>query len=339
MSQKCYALLSCVATGGLALLYMLYIAGYYVKPILTQKRGVHKIKVNKPGEQMLTKGHLAAELKGGLGNNMWIYSSLYGLAKKSHRQPHVCITYNMSVLFPNLSIPLFSKAKCRKLHPKNSLTLKQKNSPVYFDTEMVRQIKNVKHSHIKICCYLQNVGFFREYIDDLKREFSLAPAQTRRAYKYLHKQLASYKNKTNGFAKSDAIQFVGIHVRRGDMKVFKGINFAPASYFRRAMSYFREKFKDRVLFIVSSADHTWCHTNIVGKDVVFTWENGQKSREEDFSIQVCCNHTIMSLGTFGWWMGFFSQGEVVAYKNWTGTSQFAKWDIPGQRYPDHWQLI
>ena len=204
---------------------------------------------------------------------------------------------------------------------------------------MIQQIKNVKHSHIKICCYLQNLGFFREYIDDLKREFSLAPAQRRRAYKYLHKQLASYKNKNNGFAKSDAIQFVGIHVRRGDMKVFKGINFAPASYFRRAMSYFREKFKDRVLFIVSSADHTWCHTNIAGKDVVFTWENGQRSREEDFSIQVCCNHTIMSLGTFGWWMGFFSQGEVVAYKNWTGTSQFAKWDIPEQRYPDHWKLI
>ena len=126
MFQKHYALLLYVATGGLALSYILHIAGYHVKPILTQKRGVHKIKVNKPGEQLLTKRHLAAELKGGLGNNMWIYSSLHGLAKKSHRQPYACITYNMSVLFPNLSTPLYSKDKCRKLHPKNSCVLTQR---------------------------------------------------------------------------------------------------------------------------------------------------------------------------------------------------------------------
>ena len=81
---------------------------------------------------------------------------------------------------------------------------------MYFDTEMVQQIQNVNHSHIKICCYLQNLGFFQENIVDLKREFSLAPAQRRRAYKYLHKQLASYKNKNNGFAKSDAIQLISL---------------------------------------------------------------------------------------------------------------------------------
>ena len=79
---------------------------------------------------------------------------------------------------------------------------------------------------------------------------------------------------------------------------FKGIRTPPSTYFQKAMAYLREKFKGNVLFIVSSTDKMWCKENIVGQDVVYTWTGGVKSREEDFSIQVCCNHTIMSFGTF-----------------------------------------
>ena len=77
----------------------------------------------------------------------------------------------------------------------------------------------------------------------------------------------------------------------------------------------------------------------VGGDVVYTWRHGEMSREENFSIQACCNHIIHSFGTFGWWIGFFSKGEVVAFKDWAGTSKLEKWYLPGQRYPVQWELI
>jgi Glycosyl transferase family 11 len=36
---------------------------------------------------------------------------------------------------------------------------------------------------------------------------------------------------------------------------------------------------------------------------------------EDLAILSHCNHTIMTVGTFGWWAGFLSGGITVYYKN------------------------
>ena len=79
-----------------------------------------------------------------------------------------------------------------------------------------------------------------DYLSDLKREFSLPPSQRVKAEYYLEGQLAHYKI-LNAF--NDAIQLVGIHVRRGDMMSFKGIRTPPSTYFQKAMAYLREKFK------------------------------------------------------------------------------------------------
>ena len=299
------------------------------------------IEAGTKEEEAQKKGYIVMDLLGGIGNKMWIYASLYGLAKRSNRHALACVDYNMTNLFPNLSIPVQTKKECKSVHPNSSLMLYQQNNALYYDTSMVQRVQNAHVSHIFICCYLQNLGFFAEFMNELKQEFSLGPSHREKAENYLAEQLLAYRSKNGKIGKSDVIQLVGVHVRRGDMSNFEGINTPPASYFEQAMSYFRQKYKGKVLFIVSSLDHGWCHKNIIGQDVVYTWTNTTvgKSLEEDFSILVSCNHTLMSFGTYGWWAGFFSKGEVVAYKDWAGTSKFAKWFLPGQRFPFGWKLM
>ena len=69
---------------------------------------------------------------------------------------------------------------------------------LFFDVEMMQIIMTCNDSHISICCYLQNLNFFVDYLSDLKREFSLAPSQRAKAEYYLEGQLANYR-KINEF--------------------------------------------------------------------------------------------------------------------------------------------
>ena len=288
--------------------------------------------------------YIAADNHGRLGNHMFIYAVLYSMGRKTGRIPYTCGSYNLSVLFPNLTIGFHQQRSCAKgtkLRPKGTLELTQAHSPLYYDPTLLQRIKTSNRTHIFICCYLQNIAFFVDFLQEIKKEFSLAHSQRLKANVYLQKQLQKYKTSVRPAPViTENVQFVGIHIRRTDMLTHApGQKFPNASYFENAMHYFRSKYKGGVLFIVSSDDLRWCRKNIRGPDVVFTGDSGQKSMEDDFSIQISCHHSIISVGTFGWWIGFLSKGEVLVFRDWAGTSKYAKWYLPGQRYPVGWKLM
>ena len=332
----------------LCLLVLLAFLYYYAESINCRFIG-RPTKVTPASHQIFeTQRYILAHTIGGIGNQMWIYATLYGLAKKSHRIPLACVSYNMSVLFPSLSIPLYPNDMCNKgskLRPNTTQSLGQAHSAIYFDTELLQRLLEAKSSHVHISAYLQNLGFFVEYLQEIKNEFALHPFYKNKANIYLKQQFETYKrNRTRDADKhvwdiNSNFVFIGVHARMTGFKYEGGIMQPTVSFFNKAMSYFRNKFNNRVLFIVASDDLMWCHKNIKGSDVIFTRDSGKKSREEDFSIIATCNHTIVSSGTFGWWMAFVSNGEVVAFRDWVGTSKFQKWYLPRQRYPYRWKLM
>ena len=285
-------------------------------------------------------GLLTAHLHGGLGNQMFMYSALYALSKQSGRTPHACDTYNISGLFPNLSIPIHPLSHCvngSDLLPRHAQRMIQAHDHHYFDLGLLRNIQNSKEKRIHNGYIFQNPSFFYEYFKELLKEFSLGYSHREIAYGYLNQQIAEYNKRNPGIKRGLVLQIVGVHVRRGDLlTTHPQYVEPPPTYFKNAMNYFRRRYQDRVLFVVSTDDLKWCHKNLNGTDIIFTSDSGLKTREEDFSIQVCCNHTIVSIGTFGWWMGFFSKGEVVAFSGWVGTSP---WWSAGQYYPGKWRLM
>ncbi|VDK43589.1 unnamed protein product [Anisakis simplex] len=115
--------------------------------------------------------------------------------------------------------------------------------------------------------------------------------------------------------------FVGVHVRHGmdvtmnNRNIKHGHTVANKQYFQNAMQYFREKYRN-VLFIVASDNLPWAKANIFGtsRGEVFFLETNL--REVDFATLVYCNHTIMSTGTFSWWIAYLNQGESIYYDGW-----------------------
>ncbi|XP_063613929.1 galactoside alpha-(1,2)-fucosyltransferase 1-like [Penaeus indicus] len=107
--------------------------------------------------------------------------------------------------------------------------------------------------------------------------------------------------------------FVGFHVRRTDYgahvkKLFHG-DLPGVSFFKRAMAYYREKFAGGVAFIAASDSPRFIRATLSHNPDVYFAPGG--SPVLDLAVLVSCNHSIITLGSFGFWSGFLAGGEVV----------------------------
>ncbi|CAL4182545.1 unnamed protein product, partial [Meganyctiphanes norvegica] len=106
--------------------------------------------------------------------------------------------------------------------------------------------------------------------------------------------------------------FIGFHIRRGDYvrhsKNYNGISVPGPTYYEDALKHYRQRF-DNVLFVIASDDLIHAKIHLKNhQDVVFT---KMKSLEEDMALLASCNHSIMTVGSFGWWSSFLAGGDVV----------------------------
>ena len=77
------------------------------------------------------------------------------------------------------------------------------------------------------------------------------------------------------------------------------------------MDYF-EKLYPQVLFIVASDDLKWTKNALESrKNVYISLGN---VGPEDMALLSLTNHTIMSVGTFGWWVAWMTRGVTLYYK-------------------------
>ena len=78
-----------------------------------------------------------------------------------------------------------------------------------------------------------------------------------------------------------------------------------------ALAYMKDRFKD-VVFIVASDSKEWCARFLLGENIYIS---NMTSFYEDFVLMTCCDHTIMTVGTFGWWASWLTaqRGGTVMY--------------------------
>ncbi|XP_078080084.1 galactoside alpha-(1,2)-fucosyltransferase 2-like isoform X2 [Mustelus asterias] len=154
--------------------------------------------------------------------------------------------------------------------------------------------------------------FYHHIREEILREFTF--------HDFIKDQANAFLRRIGGERKN--VTYVGVHVRRGDYMqimpdVWKGV-IADKEYLDTAMAYFRNKYKN-VIFAVTSNGMDWSKQNIDNSkgDVFFSDDPKQSSPANDIAILAHCNHTIMTVGTFGFWAGYLAGGETIYLANFT----------------------
>jgi len=167
------------------------------------------------------------------------------------------------------------------------------------------QLRAFNHSLVG---YLQSWKYFHHVEDQLRLDLTFQTAILDRAKRFME---ASMPPDWRG---RDFLKVV-IHIRREEFSSPKfrtrGWSAPEPDYFSRSMAYY-SACHPRVLFVVLSTDMRWCRRNVVGDHVVYSTG---KTPIEDMAIASLCDHAIITVGTYGWWAGWFTGGVVVTQKN------------------------
>ena len=235
--------------------------------------------------------------KGGrIGNQMFEYACGYGIARMNNRSvvTHKTHFNTLWTLFTNLSVPRSGPLPHMK-------TMKPASYAAYDP-----KFEKLPESNVNLYGYFQSWKFFQKYERDLRAQFTFKEAIRSNASEYLVYIAQTYKSNSS----DKNITFVGVHVRRGDRVTLRRYRVASKSYIVKAMDAFRRNFT-RVHFVVCSDDIRWCKKHLGQQKNVSFSEN--RSPTMDFTILSLCNHTLSTVGTFSWWVGWMAEGVITYY--------------------------
>ncbi|KAM4801385.1 galactoside alpha-(1,2)-fucosyltransferase 2-like [Urocitellus parryii] len=280
----------------------------------------------RPTAQQL-QGMWTINAVGRLGNQMGQYATLYALAQLNGRPAYIPAQMH-STLAPifRITLPVLPSATARSVPWRN----------YHLNDWMEEQYRHIPGRYVRLTGYPCSWTFYHHLRQEILREFSLHEHVRQEAQRFLRGL------RVNGSRPST---FVGVHVRRGDYirvmpQVWKGV-LADRGYLEQAMRRFRERFRSPV-FVVTSNGMAWCRQNIDASrgDVVFAGNGLEGSPAKDFALLTQCNHTIMTIGTFGIWAAYLAGGETIYLANYTlPDSPFLKVFKPEAAFLPEWTGI
>ncbi|XP_073880170.1 galactoside 2-alpha-L-fucosyltransferase SEC1 [Macaca fascicularis] len=250
------------------------------------------------------EGLFTINSKGRLGNQMGEYATLYALAKMNGRPAFIPVQMH-STLAPifRITLPVLHSATASRIPWQN----------YHLNNWMEEKYRHIPGRYVRLTGYPCSWTFYHHLRHEILQEFTLHDHVREEAQKFLRGLQAKWAGQAT---------FVGVHVRRGDYvhvmpRVWKGV-LADRGYLQRALDWFRARCRLPV-FVVTSDDMAWCRDSInnsVG-DVVFAGNGLQGSPAKDFALLTQCNHTIITVGTFGVWAAYLAGGDTVYLANFT----------------------
>ncbi|XP_043833837.1 galactoside alpha-(1,2)-fucosyltransferase 2-like [Dromiciops gliroides] len=258
---------------------------------------------------------------GRLGNQMGEYATLYALAKLNGHQAYISpeMHQHLAPIF-RITLPVL---------PTNvAKNIPWRNYPLH--DWMSEEYYHIDGSYVRLTGYPCSWTFYHHLQEEIRHEFSL--------HDHIRKEAQAYLRRIQ----KKPATFVGVHVRRGDYvnimpQSWKGV-VADKGYLEQAMNWFRARYSD-ALFVVTSNGMAWCRDNIDNTkgDVIFAGDGIENSPAKDFALLTQCNHTIMTIGTFGIWAAYLAGGETIYLANYTlPNSPFLKIFKPEAAFLPEW---
>lgn len=246
---------------------------------------------------------VSKELIGRLGNQMFQYASMLGIAYR--KRGKVCIlqeTFDDENRNPQEDMVNVFRGpfeKCRtKIKPNRKVSEKHYGK---YNIEPFLQYKNIEIRTDFDQGFLQSWKYFQPIKDQIKAKFTFRKDILSSAKKYLKKIRGDSRTKV-----------IGIHIRRGDYIKLGYLKFPPLDYFSRAKKFFQDKYvtEDNVKlkFIIVTNDKNWAKNNFPDDTIA-----EGKSSPEDMAVLSLCDGVILTVGTFGFWAGYLCDGTVVYY--------------------------
>ncbi|KAM8788074.1 galactoside alpha-(1,2)-fucosyltransferase 1 [Rhynchonycteris naso] len=263
---------------------------------------------------------------GRFGNQMGQYATLLALAQLNSRQAfiqpamHAALAPVFRITLPVLAPEVDSRTPWREL---------------LLHDWMSEEYAHLEDPFLKLTGFPCSWTFFHHLREQIRSEFTLHDHLQVKAQSFL-RQLRLPR--TGDLPRT----FVGVHVRRGDyLKVmpqrWKGV-VGNSAYLQQAMDWFRAR-HETPIFVVTSNGMEWCRENINTSqgDVIFAGDGQEGSPENDFALLTQCNHTIMTIGTFGFWAAYLAGGDTVYLANFTlPNSSFLKIFKPEAAFLPEW---
>jgi hypothetical protein len=239
---------------------------------------------------------IVANLKGGLGNQLFQIAAGYAVAQRNGTE--FCINYNLNHNCIQGHTPLKYKDSLYKNIPTTDYVPSKVYSEPFFHFKDLPKEKD-----ILIDGYFQSIKYFEDYKLDIKNLFILDS-------KNLHESYNVVEEKTN-FNKK-----LGVHIRRGDYKQYSNIHtLIPSNYYIEAIS----KLHTNQSIVAASDDWQSVYDeNILGSNEYFSTMGCNEL--EDLHILSQCDDLIIGNSSFAWWCAFLGKEKhnVIAPDKWFG---------------------
>lgn len=276
-------------------------------------------------EQKLRCIVLVQDVKGRLGNRLFLVASGYGLARL-----HSCHLYLTPQIVEELkrtflldvSPVLISSSLFHSINNRNftSMNSTSKEVDCRYLPELSRPNGIPPGTIFDLQGFWQSYLHFAQYADELRANVFVATQPVLQKVSTFfgdiyQKQfgdksqfsLENHHSFKKQLAQSNRLTWIGIHIRRTDL-VSK--NYASSKeYIFSAIQYYTSLFSD-AYFVVASDDKSYCD-NLFQNQPNVSITPRSFSPGDDLITLSLCQHSIVTGGTFSWWSAYLAHGRVL----------------------------
>jgi len=254
-------------------------------------------------------------LLGRLGNQMFQYASLKGIANNNNYQ--YCIPPSANVdqwkdhqLFNCFALKNLSKLNIQYINTERPVV---HEASFGFDEKLFNECP----SWVSLVGFFQSEKYFKHIEKEIREDFTfvdsiLIPCQ---------EAISELKNP------------VSLHIRRTDYLTNPNHNCLPLSYYEKAL----DRFDDGTVIIFTD-DPKWVYDQELFSSDRFIVSEGQ-SNYMDLCLMSLCRGHIIANSSFSWWGAWLSNSQnIIAPSDWFTGSSNAHLDTK-DLIPSEWELL
>lgn len=273
---------------------------------------------------MITFPHLG--YLGRLGNQMFQYAALCGLAKKhgldfslakSNLEIYKCFEIPTQIISYYNPDFIGTHGLCNDVakSPVSLFLMEDYQWNLLLNTEFDSNFFNTNHNYKSIFGFFQNYKYFENVENDLRKRFTFKPEYSNIVKSY-YKEIFS-ETKT-----------LSLHIRRTDYLKSSVLNSLPLDYYENAL----KRFDSSLPVLVFSDDTDWCESQSIFSDERFRIIKSNNTYI-DLCLMSLCDYHIIANSSFSWWGSWLARSKkTICPQNWF-SPDFSHLDSDGLRLP------